>query len=277
VAAPITIGIPTYNRASGLRRALGSIASQATLPAEIIVSDNASQTTEAEQVVKEFVGRFPELRYIRQPTNIGATKNFQWLLDSSSQKYFMWLADDDEFGNATLLESLMQAFLDEPDLVLAFPEVRVFGDDDRTKWSTGSHTKVFKDCRTDKEYLKAFAGYGGGHCFYGLYSREKLISVNPQNWFDDDLKYYSEGRFLHMLFCQGGVRFVPDALLQYDGRSPARISEKDLLSAFAIYSKRVHKFYASSALSISDKALIMAILARSHYPYLVKLWMRSRR
>lgn len=268
----ICIGMPTYNRPQGLRRALESVANQSRLPDEVLISDNASHTDEAQSVASEFHDQLPSLKFVRQSRNIGATNNFLWLLEHASASHFMWLADDDEFADKNLLSSLMGRMAREPNLRLVFPEFLAFFDEAKTNWSKDVHYPIFGQCQSDWDYLKAFCSYGGGHSFYGLYDREKLVAINPRRLLDPDLAYFNEGRFLHSLFIAGGVRFEPSARMIYDGTSATKISNTVLLSAFFEYSKRVHKLYARSHLSPLKKMEALRRVAGSHYPYLLHLF-----
>ena len=90
----VTIGIPTYNRALLVGRAIDSALAQDYPQLEIIVSDNAS-TDGTAQACRERAAGDRRLRYARQPHNIGATRNFEEVLRLSSGEYFMWLGDDD--------------------------------------------------------------------------------------------------------------------------------------------------------------------------------------
>ena len=90
----VTIGIPTRNRASLLERALRSALAQEDVALEVVVSDNASDDATPD-VCMSFERADPRLRYIRQPTDIGAEANFRAVLEGSASPYFMWLADDD--------------------------------------------------------------------------------------------------------------------------------------------------------------------------------------
>src|SRR6185369_14932342 len=50
----VSVGVPTYSRPEGLRRALRALTEQTYENLEIIVSDNASPGTETSDVVGEF-------------------------------------------------------------------------------------------------------------------------------------------------------------------------------------------------------------------------------
>lgn len=93
----VSIGIPTYNRASSyLRYALRSAANQTYTNLEIIVSDNCSSDN-TESLVKEFDD--PRIRYYRQRENIGPLKNRNFCLAQARGDYFVMLLDDDLIDN----------------------------------------------------------------------------------------------------------------------------------------------------------------------------------
>jgi glycosyltransferase involved in cell wall biosynthesis len=90
----VSIAIPTYNRAAGLRRAVASALAQDYPCMEVVISDNAS-TDETRAFCEELVRRDPRVRYVRQPVNVGPVGNFVHALEQCVGEYFMWLADDD--------------------------------------------------------------------------------------------------------------------------------------------------------------------------------------
>jgi glycosyltransferase involved in cell wall biosynthesis len=274
VVSSVTICVPTINRPNGLRCALESIAKQSYHAAEVIVSDNASHGYANEAIVAEFFNRIPGLRFVKQPVNIGPYNNFYWLLNQVRTPYFMWLADDDELGDADYVRNLSSAMGEREDLLLVFPDVSVFFDSAREHWMHHAHQRVFAECETDWEYLRAFCGYGGGHCFYGLWNRRALLQLGFENLLDQDLSYYNEGRFLHTVFINGGARFEPKATLIYDGTSPNRKTNRSLYHSFRQYSYRVHRLYLTSQISLTRKVVLWMTLAKSHYPYLIALWRR---
>lgn len=89
----VSIGMPTYNRASGyLKQALQSAVSQTYQNIEIVVSDNCS-SDDTESVVKSF--NDPRIRYYKQKDNIGPLNNRNFCLQQSQGEYFLLLFDDD--------------------------------------------------------------------------------------------------------------------------------------------------------------------------------------
>jgi glycosyltransferase involved in cell wall biosynthesis len=113
----VSIGIPTYNRASLVGRAIDSALAQDYLHLEIIVSDNASSDGTA-AACQERAARDSRVRYVRQPRNVGATRNFEEVLRLASGDYFMWLGDDD-WLDTDYIRLCLGTLLDGGDLSLA--------------------------------------------------------------------------------------------------------------------------------------------------------------
>lgn len=91
----VTIGIPTYNRATGLRKTLEQVTTQTYSNLEILVSDNASVDPNVQSVIHEFALTDRRIRPFLQTENIGAARNFRFVLKASSGDFFMWASDDD--------------------------------------------------------------------------------------------------------------------------------------------------------------------------------------
>jgi abequosyltransferase len=92
----LTIAIPTYNRAKCLRELLSCLMDQLKNESrvELIISDNASPD-ETPAVVKDFVVRGLQVRYIRNASNIGPDANFLQCFEQAQGKY-VWLFSDDD-------------------------------------------------------------------------------------------------------------------------------------------------------------------------------------
>jgi glycosyltransferase involved in cell wall biosynthesis len=90
----LTVGIPTYNRLSGLRRAVESALAQDCRDLEILIADNAS-TDGTEEYCRTLAKQEEVVRYIRHSVNRGPTANFNTVLRQARGDYFLFLADDD--------------------------------------------------------------------------------------------------------------------------------------------------------------------------------------
>jgi glycosyltransferase involved in cell wall biosynthesis len=90
----VSIGLPCYNRAAQLGRAIESALGQDYPNLELIVSDNAS-TDDTEAICRNWASRDERVRYFRQPENLGGIANFDFVRDHAQGEYFLWLGDDD--------------------------------------------------------------------------------------------------------------------------------------------------------------------------------------
>jgi glycosyltransferase involved in cell wall biosynthesis len=88
----VTVGIPTYNRASLLKDALESVLAQTYSKFRLVIGDNAS-TDETPEVVASYSDA--RIDYIRGERNIGMIGNFNRLIQLADTEFLMLLPDDD--------------------------------------------------------------------------------------------------------------------------------------------------------------------------------------
>jgi glycosyltransferase involved in cell wall biosynthesis len=91
--ADVTVGIPTFNRAHLLHRAIESVLAQTYPHFTLIVSDNASEDETAE-VVHSFVDE--RVRYRPLDRNIGRVANTNRVIDLAPSEFIVLLGDDDQ-------------------------------------------------------------------------------------------------------------------------------------------------------------------------------------
>ncbi len=153
----VTIGVPAFNRAEGLRRTLDGITKQTHKNLEIIVSDNGSPDERVEQIMQEFLASDSRIQYFRQTQNKGESFNFKFVRGRASGRYFMWAADDDYFESSRLVEKLLEAVQNN---ILAFPDANLSADSQTTHHSR--FQEVYGNCRDEYDYLFAWCGDGAG-------------------------------------------------------------------------------------------------------------------
>ena len=90
----VSIGLPVFNGEVHLKNALDALLNQTFSDFELIISDNAS-SDKTKEICEQYAKHDARIRYIRQAGNIGATKNFKFVLDQAVGEYFMWAAADD--------------------------------------------------------------------------------------------------------------------------------------------------------------------------------------
>lgn len=123
----ISIGMPVYNGEKTIRSALDSVLAQTIGNFELIISDNAS-TDGTEIICREYSAIDSRIRYVRQLNNIGAPKNFKYVLDESHCQYFMWATSDD-VRSIDFLERNYFFLENNPDYVASTSPVRFEGGD----------------------------------------------------------------------------------------------------------------------------------------------------
>lgn len=90
----VSIGLPVYNGEAMVGRAIESLLSQTLTDFELIISDNASSDS-TELICRDYAARDSRIAYVRQPQNMGAARNFSFVLHAATGEYFMWAAADD--------------------------------------------------------------------------------------------------------------------------------------------------------------------------------------
>ena len=91
----VTVAITTCNRPNLLQQALKSVIDQTYKNLEIIVLDDCSSGKETQKVVQEVINNDKRIKYYFHKKNIGINPNFNFALENTNGKYFMWLCDDD--------------------------------------------------------------------------------------------------------------------------------------------------------------------------------------
>ena len=169
----VSVGLPTFNRATSLQRAMDSVLAQDYHGLELVISDNASSDL-TESLCTDYCARDKRVKYTRQPTNRGAFENFLTVLAQSTGKYFMWLGDDDWLGQSYISRCL-QVLQSRPDVTLVCGIAKYYESD----------TLTFEGVKVDltqaspsERVLAYYRQVNDNGTFYGLARRETLIN-NP--------------------------------------------------------------------------------------------------
>lgn len=123
----VSIGLPVYNAETFLAETLDSLLAQTYTDFELIISDNAS-TDGTEQMCRSYAERDSRIRYTRNDTNIGGSKNFNRLFWLASGEYFKWAAADDLCA-PTYLERCVEVLDHDPSVVLCFTQTQAIDGD----------------------------------------------------------------------------------------------------------------------------------------------------
>lgn len=119
MSAPvISVLMPTYNYGDFIAQAIESVLAQTFTHFELIISDNAS-TDATEQLVRRYAARDTRVRYFRNQTNLGLSKNFNLSHSRAhpESRYLIGLPADD-WWDERLLEKLYNAARRHPEASL---------------------------------------------------------------------------------------------------------------------------------------------------------------
>lgn len=176
----LSICIPTYNRKEFLEKAVKSVLAVYRPQIEIMISDNCS-SDDTENYCRNLVSENPQIKYIRNSTNIGPDGNFLQLLQKANGKYIQILSDDDEVRCADIDNFLL--FLSKNDFSLGEFYAVVKG---RESTVPVKANKIYKD----SEICDFIKEHGIFLTFVSslLFSREAFLKIeNPERFLNTNL------------------------------------------------------------------------------------------
>lgn len=186
----VSIGMPVYNGERFIREALDSLLTQTFSDFELIISDNAS-TDATESICRIYAEQDPRVRYIRQPENLGALPNFQFVLNEACGEYFMWAACDDMWDRNWI--TLLCNRLEETERCAVFG--RLLQIDEYSQ--PIEHPAAHNSFQFTGSYLKRrisffaeFEGKGKANLFYSLFRREALEGIDLAKYGADYLALF---------------------------------------------------------------------------------------
>jgi hypothetical protein len=170
----VSIGIPTFNRAGSLRRAVASALGQTYRHLEIVISDNGSSDGTPE-VCRELAAADARVRVRREPDNRGPIANFNAVIAELRGEYGMLLADDD-WLDADYVERCLAELRARPDLALVGGVARYYDGDDAVR--EGRRTNLPQEDPGTRmwRYLR---GVDDNGIFYGLARTADLQRAAP--------------------------------------------------------------------------------------------------
>lgn len=186
----VTVGLPVYNGERYLEDTLKTVLNQTYPDFRLIIADNAS-TDKTEDICRHYASRDERIHYIRNPVNLGASKNYSCCFEPARTPYFRWQNADDPI-EPTLIERCVEVLDDNPDVVLAYGQTRIIDEhgqllshyQDNLNLPDPSAAQRFIDCVT-KIRLQ--------NVMYGLIRRDALThTALLGNYVASDLNLVAE-------------------------------------------------------------------------------------
>lgn len=173
----VTIGMPVYNDATYLPKALDDIVGQSFEDFELIISDNGS-TDESPEICQRYAERDSRIRYVRQPENLGQQRNFMFLLRQARGEFFMWAASDDRW-HRDFVSTLVDALRADDSLASAFCPFVFIDEEDNTV----SEPQDFDySGATVLERVSKFCFHYSDAFFYALHRTRLIQDVEIPIW-----------------------------------------------------------------------------------------------
>ena len=223
------MGLPVYNGGTLLQDSLDSLMAQTFEDFELIISDNAS-TDGTSELCQALAERDPRVRYHRNATNMGATRNHNRVVELSRGEYFRWASHDDLL-EPTFLEKTIAVLDADADqrFVLCFSLLDHI-DEEGNVIAGGTQSPVFDDPRPSDRLRRFWESERMHQVQYGLIRRHMLVRTALEgDW------YGSDRQLLLELSLLGGFARVEEILFHHRehlGRSAfvAEILGRDYLS-----------------------------------------------
>jgi glycosyltransferase involved in cell wall biosynthesis len=116
----VSIGLPVYNGDRYLVQSFQSLIGQEYGDFELIVSDNGS-TDRTQEICESYARRDSRIRYYRQRSNLGASRNFNFTFKQAKGQYFKWASHDDLLAPGYLTRCVEALERGGSQVVLAYP------------------------------------------------------------------------------------------------------------------------------------------------------------
>ncbi len=193
----VALAMPVYNGAAYLPQALAALQAQTEPDWTAFVTDNAS-TDETPDLVRAAAAEDPRIRYIRNPSNVGANGNFNRsmaLAVASGAPFVKWAAHDDR-PHPAYLERCLAALAAAPDAVGAHTHIQLidgcgvpfvldevrggFAVSDTDTWSwTPAKAAALADPRAARRMAHFLRSKPGEWMVYGVYRAQTVAGVQP--------------------------------------------------------------------------------------------------
>lgn len=173
--SPVAVGMPVFNGERYLEDTLRSVLNQTFDNFDLFIADNAS-TDRTEEICRDYAQQDSRIQYIRNPVNLGASKNYTVCFEPARSKYFRWQNSDDPI-EPTLIEKCFEVLEANPDVVLAYGKTHIIDEngafteayEDNLQLTSDSSSQRFQDC---------LRNLGLQNVIYGLIRRNSLAQTS---------------------------------------------------------------------------------------------------
>jgi len=215
----VSVVVPNYNHAQYLRERIESILRQTFTDFEVIILDDCS-TDGSQNVIKEFRkdGRIAKIVYNSQ--NSGNTFK-QWAKGLElAQGDLVWIAESDDFAEATFLEELVPPMVKDKDITLGFCQSVLFNDGEEI--TRVANSKKLKSVYRGRDFIckRLFGGNGIPNASMAIFRRSAAASIS----LDEIAMRYCGDWYFWVVLCQKGKILESGRYLNYFRRHEGNVS-----------------------------------------------------
>lgn len=230
--ARVSVVIPAYNGARFLRPALESVLAQKGLELDVAVVDDAS-TDETPLLV----ARFPRLRYLRNPRNLGLAANFRRCLEASASAYTCLFCQDDLMEPGNLARKVAR-FDAEPGTVLVFSNARFIDDSGVPAPRLWNHDLPADSTLRGRDFLRRLILLDNPVALSGAVFRTEL--AREAGGFDVRFAQALDWHLWMRLSLRGGAAYLADPLVRYrDHPETATRKREPFLNIADVYAAKI--------------------------------------
>jgi glycosyltransferase involved in cell wall biosynthesis len=278
-APKVTIGMPVYNGARHLARALDSLLAQTYTDFELVIADNAS-TDRTGDICKDYAARDSRIRYVRHATNRGAVYNWNFVVEQARGQYFKWASGNDWCAPA-MLECCVRALDGEASVAVVYGRTAYIDDDDK-ELGVYEHDPEVLDARPSVRFERLCRELRANNAQSGLIRRDVLLRTGIERDFPG-----GDMGLMFELALHGGFRRLPEVLLyrRLGLESATKFRTAAELRTFLNPASRnvercvtwlTHRDYVASVwrapLSPGERFSTLSFILRSAWWYRAMLW-----
>lgn len=169
--------MPVFNDIDFIEESLNSILEQSFQDFILIISDDGSSDG-SQAICEKYAAIDHRIEYIRQPKNLGISRNMEFLLSKAKTPYFMWAADDDLWGKS-FIEKLIDLLNQDENAVTSFCTFSLI-DDEGKLLNAGLNFNYNNNDTTIR--LKNYINNPNDTFGYGIFRTEKIKEVLFPVW-----------------------------------------------------------------------------------------------
>lgn len=273
------MGMPVYNGERYLEETLRATLAQTYDDFHLVITDNAS-TDRTAAICQDYASTDRRIVYLRNPVNLGASRNYARCFWATDCEYFRW-ANADDLPAPTLVEKCVKALDADPATVLAYGKTQVIDQQGQLIEYYDDKLNLRQD-RAAERFLTCLARIGLNNVMYGLMRRDALSRTSLlKGYIAADINLIAE------LTLYGKFQEIPEVLFSrrmHPQASSWDRANKERQRNFWDPSKRrlvmstwrsvyeYHKAVVRAPIPVRQKASLLRHLLLTAYWARTKLW-----